>query len=94
MPEPIIQSRVVEIAELHDGDQVRATLTEHGLYGLPLARATNQLEGMVHSTYKLNTQHFMRLELLGEITTHTIGSHWTIELLDRVPGTARAAVGS
>jgi hypothetical protein len=89
MPEPIIQDRVVEIHELKSGDYVRATLTDHALYNRLISTVTNQNEGTVQSTHRVNDSWVCLLDLEGEVTSRRIGENWTFELLLKAPGGKR-----
>jgi hypothetical protein len=93
MIEPIDPELVVTIDRLQHGDLVRVTLTQHGIYGVPIAEPANQLTGIVNKitpTTSIPRTFEAHLELPGEVLTHRIGAHWTFELLRPAPAKAAA----
>lgn len=93
MPEPIIHGRVRDFSELAPYDIVRATLTEHEMFGRPLDKISSQVEGVVRSTSRSADGNWsVVLELEGEVLTRTLKEHWTVEVLHHGPVARAKAV--
>lgn len=86
MLEPINLLQVIPFAEARMGDTIRATLTHSGISGRPIPSPTSRLEGVVSSVIMTAGQKsYLRLDIPGEVLTHTIHDNWTIERLATSP---------